>query len=53
MNSNGEYKRFDYEAGIIRPEALQAKGKIPSYLPVTVKTPLKEEKNDSNRKRSS
>uniref|UniRef100_K3W927 Uncharacterized protein n=1 Tax=Globisporangium ultimum (strain ATCC 200006 / CBS 805.95 / DAOM BR144) TaxID=431595 RepID=K3W927_GLOUD len=43
--TNGEYKRYDHEAGIIRPEALQSKAstnldKMPSFLPVTVKQPL-------------
>lgn len=44
--SNGEYKRFDHEAGILRPEALQSKpnkaitGKMPSFVAVTVKQPI-------------
>ncbi|GAB9471754.1 Major facilitator superfamily [Globisporangium polare] len=51
---NGEYKRFDHESGIIHPEALQSKGKMPSYLSVTIKTPLKEDAETSNiSKRSS
>lgn len=54
VNSNGEYKRFDHESGIIHPEALQSKGKMPSYLSVTIKTPLKEDAETSNiSKRSS
>ncbi|KAF1325274.1 Major facilitator superfamily, partial [Globisporangium splendens] len=49
---NGEYKRYDHETGVIRPEVLQSKAttsldKMPSFLPVTVKKPLLNAKSSN------
>lgn len=47
-DSNGEYKRFDHESGILRPEALLSKGtttgnRLPSFVAVTIKQPAADE----------
>ncbi|TYZ62585.1 hypothetical protein PybrP1_008617 [[Pythium] brassicae (nom. inval.)] len=52
---NGQYKRFDHEAGILRPEALQTKGtssRLPSFVAVTIKPPAVNEPTASLPKRS-